>query len=132
LRHERPNHAPHQAGQPWYSPLATLTSLTLSAVFRLAFWQTEGLIGSIVCLLGLTLAVPDHPTLCRRAETLEVLQFRRGTGSEPVHLLVDNTGLKLCGAGEWLIEKHGTKTRLAWRSCTSVSTPALGRSLPPH
>jgi hypothetical protein len=47
----------------WYSPLAILTALTLRAVFRLALRQTEGLIGSIIHLLGLALAVPDHSTL---------------------------------------------------------------------
>jgi hypothetical protein len=52
--------------QPCYSPLAILTALTLRAVFHLAFRQTEGLIGSIVQLLGLTLRVPDHTTLSRR------------------------------------------------------------------
>jgi len=57
--------------QPWYSPLATLTALTLRAVFRLAFRQTEGLIGSIVDLLGLALRVPDHTTLSRRSATLD-------------------------------------------------------------
>ena len=61
-----------RGGQPWYSPLAILTALTLRAVFRLALRQTEGLIGSILRLLGLDLAVPDHTTLSRRAETLEV------------------------------------------------------------
>ena len=60
-----------RGGQPWYSPLAILTALTLRAVFRLALRQTEGLISSIVRLLGLDLAVPDHTTLCRRAATLE-------------------------------------------------------------
>jgi hypothetical protein len=104
-----------RGGQPWYSPLAILTALTLRAVFQLALRQTEGLIGSIIRLLGLTLAVPDHSTLSRRAATLEVPRPRPGTGTEPVHLLVDSTGLKLCGAGEWLVEKHGTKTRRAWR-----------------
>ena len=49
-----------RGGQPWYPPLAILTGLTLRAVFRLALRQTEGLIGSIISLLGLTLAVPDH------------------------------------------------------------------------
>ena len=49
-----------RGGQPWYSPLAILTALTLRAVFRLAFRQTEGLIGSIISLLGLMLRVPDH------------------------------------------------------------------------
>src|SRR3954464_222020 len=49
-----------RGGQPWYSELAILTALTLRAVYRLALRQTEGLIGSIIGLLGLTLRVPDH------------------------------------------------------------------------
>ena len=102
-----------RGGQPIYSPLAILTALTLRAAFRLALRQTEGLIGSVIRLLGLDLAVPDHSTLSRRAETLEVPRPR--TSAEPVHLLVDSTGLKLCGAGEWLLEKHGTKVRRSWR-----------------
>ena len=99
--------------QASYSDLAIATALTLRAVFRLALRQTEGLIGSILQLLDLDLAVPDHSTLSRRAATLEVP--RPKAGSEPVHLLVDSTGLKLCGPGEWLAEKHGTKRRWAWR-----------------
>src|SRR3954465_14331162 len=110
-----------RGGQPWYSELAILTALTVRAVFRLAFRQTEGLIGSIIGLLGLTLRVPGHTTLSRRAATVEVPQPRRpspeaGGDTEPVHLLVDSTGLKLCGPGEWLIEKHGTRTRRSWRT----------------
>src|SRR5215218_1730464 len=110
-----------RGGQPWYSELAILTALTLRAVFRLALRQTEGLIGSLMRLLGLDLPVPDHTTLSRRAATLEVPRPRSGsstedgTHAEPVHLLVDSTGLKLCGPGEWLIEKHGTKTRRSWK-----------------
>jgi hypothetical protein len=109
-----------RGGQPWYSALAILTALTLKAVFRLAFRQTEGLIGSVVGLLGLALRVPDHTTLSRRAATLEVPRPRRpstkaGGDAEPLHLLVDSTGLKLCGAGEWLVEKHRTKPRRSWR-----------------
>ena len=61
-----------RGGQAWYSPLAILTALTLRAVFRLALRQTEGLIGSIIDLLGLSLAVPTFSTLSRRAETVEV------------------------------------------------------------
>ena len=102
-------------GQPWYSSLAILTALTFRAVFRLALRQTEGLIGSVIGLLGLDLAVPDHSTLCRRAETLEVPRPKPRRDGEPLHLLVDSTGLKLCGAGEWLVEKHGTRTRRSWR-----------------
>ena len=102
-------------GQPCYSPLAILTALTLRAVFRLALRQTEGLIGSIIGLLGLQLRVPDYSALSRRAETLEVPRPQPRRNGEPLHLLVDSTGLHLCGAGEWLLEKHGTKTRRPWR-----------------
>ena len=102
-------------GQPSYSDLAITTALTLRAVFRLALRQTEGLIGSLLQLLGLDLAVPDHSTLSRRAETLQVPRPRSGSGSEPLHLLVDSTGLRLCGPGEWLVEKHGSKARRSWR-----------------
>jgi hypothetical protein len=62
-----------RGGRPCYSGLAIATALTLRSVFRLALRRTEGLIGSIIALLGLDLAVPDHTTLSRRAETLEVL-----------------------------------------------------------
>jgi Transposase DDE domain len=109
-----------RGGQPWYSALAILTALTLRAVFRLAYRQTEGLIGSVIGLLGLTLRVPDHTTLSRRAATLEVPRSAAGStdaggNAAPLHMLVDSTGLKLFGAGEWLIEKHGTKTRRSWQ-----------------
>jgi len=87
----------------------------LRAVFRLALRQTEGLIGSVIGLLGLALAVPDHSTLSRRAKTLEVPRPWPRRDGEPIHLLVDSTGLRLCGAGEWLLEKHGTKVRRSWR-----------------
>jgi DDE family transposase len=103
-----------RGGQPHYSALAIRTALTLRAVFRLALRQTEGLIGSILQLLGLDLAVPDHSTLSRRAETLEI-PGPCPPSAEPVHLLVDSTGLRLCGPGEWLIEKHGTRRRRSWR-----------------
>ncbi len=104
-----------RGGQPKYSALAIATALTPRAVFRLALRQTEGLIGSILQLLGLDLPVLDHSTLSRRAETLEVPRPRPRRDGEPLHLLVDSTGLKLCGSGEWLLEKHGTKTRRSWR-----------------
>jgi DDE family transposase len=80
-----------RGGQPWYSALAILTALTLRAVFRLALRQTEGLIGSVIRLLGLDLPVPDHTTLSRRAATLDVPRPRSsnteaGRDAEPVHL----------------------------------------------
>ncbi len=102
-----------RGGRPLHPDLAIATAPTLRAVFHVALRQIEGLIGSIIALPGLDLAVPDHSTLSRRARTLEVPALRSGTA--PVHLLVDTTGLKPCGAGEWLEEKHGTRMRRAWR-----------------
>jgi Transposase DDE domain len=116
---------PGRGGQPRYSSLAIMTALTLRAVFRLALRQTEGLIGSVLHLLGLDLPVPDHSTLSRRAETLEVPQPKAGRA--PMHLLVDSTGLKFCGPGEWLTEKHGAKRRRAWRVLHLATDADTGR-----
>jgi hypothetical protein len=101
-------------GQPCSSALAITTALMLRAVFHLALRQTEGLIGSILQLLDLDLPVPDHSTIGRRARTVELPAPPRVSGGS-IHLLVDSTGLKLCGPGAWLIEKHGTKKRRSWR-----------------
>ncbi len=134
-------------GQPWHSPLAILTALTLRAVFRLALRQTEGLIGSIIGLLGLALAVPDHSTLSRRAKTLAVPRPQLRRNGEPMHLLVDSTGLRLCGAGGAGQGSNGvasgrpaegsgfgksTAPRRAGPggSCTSAWMPATARSSP--
>ena len=80
-------------------------------------------------------AVPDHSTLSRRAETLEVPRpCSSSTG--PVHLLVDSTGLRLCGPGEWLIEKHGTRRRRSWRKLhigvDAETGQILASALTPH
>src|SRR4051794_15735689 len=114
-----------RSGQPSYSDLAIATALRMRAVFRLALRQTEGLIGSVLHLLGLDLPVPDHSTLSRRAETLAVP--RPKAGSAPMHLLVDSTGLKFCGPGEWLVEKHGAKRRRAWRVLHLATDADTGR-----
>jgi hypothetical protein len=101
-------------GQRHYSDLAIETALTLRAVFRLALRQSEGLIGSIMKMLEINLPVPDHTTLSRRACGLPVQMPRRDQIGD-LHLIVDSTGLKLRGAGEWLFEKHGATKRRAWR-----------------
>src|SRR5512143_3484020 len=93
-------------GQPNSSDLAITTALTLRAVFHLALRQTEGLIGSLLDLLGLDLPGPDHSPLGRRARTVRLPPHPLASVSMgPV--LVDSTGVKRCGPGEWLIEKHG-------------------------
>src|SRR4029453_4457244 len=113
-----------RGGQPEYSDLAILTALTFKAVFRLAYRQTKGLVGSVIGLLGRDRPVPAHTPLCGGAETLEVPRPKpRGDGAGggagrdtgPMHLLVDSTGLKLYGAGEWLGGEPRTKRRRSWR-----------------
>ena len=71
-------------GQPHYSALAITTALTMRTVFGLALRQTEGLIGSVIGLLGLDLAVPDHSTLSRRARRW---RCRHSGGSEPARCI---------------------------------------------
>ena len=126
-----------RGGQPWYSPLAILTALTLRTVFRLALRQTEGLIGSILQLPGLDLAVPDHSTLSRRAEALEVPRPRSSPGSGPVHLRVDSTGLRLLQAqhgrcplcGELLLHAdHPPQTPPEWERWLVATRKAMVRN----
>jgi IS5 family transposase len=97
-----------------YSDVAILCALTLRAVFRLPLRATEGLVRSVIVLMGLALPTPDYTTLCRRQGALEVVLPRRlPKGS--VHVVVDATGLKVFGEGEWKVRQHGYSRRRTWR-----------------
>ena len=98
-----------RGGQWRYSDLAIETCLTLRTTYRLALRQTQGLMGSIGTLMGLDIRVPDDSTLSRRANGLSIAQAMRQAGSVAVHLVVDSTGLKIFGEGEWLAQKHKIK-----------------------
>ena len=105
-----------RGGQRRYSDLAIEACLTLRTAYRLGLRQTQGLMGSIGTLMGLDIRVPDYSTLSRRANGLSIAQAVRQAGSVPVHLVVDSTGLKIFGEGEWLAQKHKTKgIRRRWR-----------------
>ena len=110
-------HAPatgERGGQPVYSAIAIETSLALRLVFHQPLRQTEGLLRSIADVLGINIAIPDHTTLSRRGGGLTILP-KRIDRAEPLHLLVDSTGLKIYGEGEWLDQKHGIRSRRRWR-----------------
>jgi transposase len=110
-------HAPatgERGGQRIYAAIAIETCLALRLVFHQPLRQTEGLLRSIADLLAVTLAIPDHTTLSRRGGGLTILPKRIERG-EPLHLLVDSTGVKLYGEGEWLDQKHGLRARRRWR-----------------
>jgi len=100
-------------GQPWYSVLAILTALTLRAVFRLAYRQAEGLIGSIIGLLGLALRVPDHTTLSRRAATLTNHDVDDASQVEPLLNQVPASVTSFTGDGAY--DQEGVSTTLAER-----------------
>jgi hypothetical protein len=102
------------SGQARYTNAAIQTVLMLRTAFKLALRQIEGLMRSVLTLMGLTISAPDHTTVSRRAATLPVIQapsLPRG----PLHVLIDSTGLQVYGAGQWLEAKHGAKSRRKWR-----------------
>ena len=102
-------------GQRRYSDLAIVTALTLRLVFHLALRQTEGFVGSLIRVMGLELETPDHTTLCRRSHTVTVPAIAK-MHDEPIHLVIDSTGLKMVGDGEWHAHRHKTSNkRRSWR-----------------
>src|SRR5580693_3469144 len=110
-------HAPatgERGGQPVYSAIAIETGLALRLVFHQPLRQTEGLLRSIADVLGVAIAIPDHTTLSRRGGGLTILP-KHIDRLEPLNLLVDSTGLKIYGEGEWLDQKHGIRSRRRWR-----------------
>ena len=83
-------------------------------LFGLPLRQATGFVESLLELVGLDWAVPDFSTLCRRQKTLSVAIPYRGSPG-PLHLLVDSTGIKAEGEGEWNARKHGGSKRRLWR-----------------
>ncbi len=88
-----------RGGPRLYSDLAIETSLTLRTVFALPLRQAEGFVGALLRMLGLDhLPVPDHSTLSRRAQSLDVV-LKAPQSRGPIHLIVDSTGLQIVGEG---------------------------------
>lgn len=99
-----------------YSDLAITVGLQIRAVFHLPLRQTQGFLRSLFGLMKLGLEVPDFSTLSRRAGRLTPLPQARSDKTGPIHLVVDSTGLKVFGAGEWQESKHGKRhKRRSWR-----------------
>ena len=101
-------------------------------MLRLAFarpWrQTEGLLRSVTTLLGLSLDVPDHTTLSRRSAALSLVTAL-AVPAGPVTVVIDSTGLKVFGAGEWQMAKHGGRDRRTWRKLHLAIDPDTGEVL---
>ena len=100
--------------QQTYSNSAIQTCLTMKVLFGMALRQTTGFVGSLLRLVGRDWSVPDFRTLSRRQKTLAVnIPYRGSKG--PLHLLIDSTGIKVEGEGEWQARKHGGPKRRVWR-----------------
>jgi hypothetical protein len=103
-----------QGGQTKYSDIAIQTCLVMRSVYKLPLRQTEGFVNSLIKLLELDISSPDHTTISRRSEDLEVIS-KSLKKEVPITILIDSTGLKISGSGEWEEEKHGKGRKKQWR-----------------
>jgi IS5 family transposase len=111
-----------------YSDRAIEVMATLKALYRYAGRQIEGFVESIFTLMNIPLAVPDHSTLCRRMKTLEIEIPLRPT-DKARHVVVDSTGVKVYGEGEWKTRQHGVGKRRTWRKLHLALDEATGEIL---
>ena len=123
---DRWEHDNHEArrGRPFkYSDLAIETLLLLRELFRLPYRQTEGLGRALAKLMGIELAIPHHTSLVKRAAKLKI-----NTQLADVHgrvdVVVDSTGLKVYGEGEWKVRQHGVDRRRDWRKIHLAVDPS--------
>ena len=105
-----------QGRQKKYSDFAIRTSRILGTVFDQRLRQTEGLLESIINLMRISLDVPDYTTVSRRTADLEIPNLSSMMNSdEIINIVIDSTGLKIFGPGEWHQCKHKLKERRSWR-----------------
>ena len=113
-----------------YSDVAIETGHLLRLAFGRPWRQTEGLLRSITALLGIDVGVFDHTTFSRRSPGLALATAPgQAQASGPVHVVIDATGLKVYGAGEWLVEKHGERGPRTWRKSHLAADPDTGEIL---
>jgi Transposase DDE domain len=108
-----------------FSDVAIQFCLSIKVLFGLALRQTIGMVASLLRMAGLNWPVPDYSTLCRRQKTVTIqIPYRRSGGS--LNLLVDSTGVKMRGDGEWQVRKHGPGRRRQWRKVHLAMDTATG------
>lgn len=96
-----------------YSDQSIRIMLTVKEVFHLTNRGVEGFMRSLFQLLNIQLAVPDHSTLSKRGTHLPVSLPKKA--HEPLTIVMDSTGLKIYGEGEWKVRTHGKSKRRTWR-----------------
>lgn len=107
-----------------YSDQAITMMLTIKNVFHLPNRATEGFVRSLFAMLGVSLPVPDHTTLSRRGKGLKVALPKKARGH--IDIVMDSTGLKIYGEGEWKVRMHGKSKRRTWRKLHIGVNPESG------
>lgn len=107
-----------------YSDKAIEIMLTIKEVFHLTNRGVEGFVRSVFQMMKIDLPVPDHTTLSKRGKTLNVKLPRKTNGS--IRLVLDSTGMKIYGEGEWKVRKHGYSKRRTWRKLHLGADPDSG------
>ncbi len=110
----KPTPTGRRGAQPKFSDHAIETALTLRLVFKLPLRQAEGFLKSILSLMSVDLEAPDHTTLSRRGQRLD-MNLNVATADMPIHLVVDSSGLSIIGEGEWAAAKHGERGKRGWK-----------------
>jgi IS5 family transposase len=113
-----------RGASPTYTDMAIETMAIIQAVYGLPGRQTQGFVQSLFALMNLDLTAPDHSTLSRRRRRLNItLPLKKSSG--PRHLVIDSTGVKVYGEGEWKVRQHGWSKRRTWLKlhvCADEST----------
>ncbi len=98
---------PGARGRPQiYTDTAIECALVVKVVFHLSLRATQGFLESVVRLMDIELPVPNYTTVCKHQGSVEV-RLRETVAQSPRHVVIDTTGLKVFGAGEWTVRKHG-------------------------
>ena len=117
-----------KGGQLKYSDQCIEVCCMIRKVYRLPLRQTQGLVSSIMRLMHLKLNVPDYTRICRRSKTLKIknILITKIDNGERLHIVMDSTGLKVYGEGEWKVRQHGYSKHRTWRKIHIALNPEDG------
>lgn len=120
----------HSQGAPKiFGDIAIETALTVRSLYSLTLRSTEGFIFSLIKLMKIDIRVMDYTTICRRQKNLKVPCMRHKKSCEPIHVVIDSTGLKVFGEGEWKVRRHGYSKHRMWRKLHLAINPDTGEIL---
>lgn len=112
-----------------YSDTAIKTALIVRSLYSLTLRSTQGFLRSLIALMATGVPVMDYTTICRRQKNLNVSYIGNRKSKEPIHVVIDSTGLKVFGEGEWKVRKHGWCKHRMWRKLHLTVNPDTGEIL---